>query len=285
MIICVVGPTGVGKTGIAEDLAVKYDAIVVNCDAMQVYRELNIGTAKIKESQKKAKAHYLFDIVNPNEEYSVYDYQKDARRIIEEHKDENIIFVGGTGLYLKAALFNYEFDEYVEKNEYEEYSNEELIEMLKQTDFDGDIHVNNRRRLISKLNAPVNSGLKDELLYSDVYIIGLTAPKEEVYARINDKTDARIASGLLDEVKEVYKKYGKVKVLKRGICYKEPIAYMEGKLTYDEMVRLTKQLTRKYAKRQYTWFNHQMDVKWFDMDFNNTNNTLNEIISYIESNK
>ena len=282
MIICVVGPTGVGKTGIAEDLAVKYDAIVVNCDAMQVYKELNIGTAKIKEEAKRAKKHLLFDIVSPNEEYSVYDYQRDARNILEEYKGQNIIFVGGTGLYLKAALFNYEFDEYVEKNEYNEYTNEELYEMLKQTEFDGEIHVNNRRRLISKLNAPVNSGLKDELLYSDVYIIGLTAPKEEVYQRINNKTDARFASGLLDEVKAVYKKYGKVKVLKRGICYKEPIAYLEGKLTYDEMIRLTKQLTRKYAKRQYTWFNHQMNVKWFDMDFNNPNNTLIEIIKYIE---
>ncbi len=282
MIICIVGPTGVGKTRLSEELALKYDAIVVNTDAMQVYRELDIGTAKIKEEEKKVKEHFLFDIKNPNEEYSVYDYQKDVRKILDNNKNRNIVLVGGTGLYLKAGLFKYEFDDFPVKNEYDGYTNEELYEMLQNTGFSGEIHVNNRRRLISKLNFPINSGLKDELLYSNVYFIGLTAPKEVLYEKINSRVDKMVEEGLFDEVRRVYDKYGKVRVLNRGIGYKEIIAYFEGKITYDETLRLIKQLSRKYAKRQYTWFNHQMDIKWFETDYDNFGKTIEEVEKYIE---
>ncbi len=282
MIICIVGPTGVGKTRLSEELALKYDAIVVNTDAMQIYRELDIGTAKIKEEEKKVKEHFLFDIKNPNEEYSVYDYQKDVRKILDDNKNRNIVLVGGTGLYLKAGLFKYEFDDFPTKNEYDGYTNEELYEMLQNTGFSGEIHVNNRRRLISKLNFPINSGLKDELLYSDVYFIGLTAPKEVLYEKINSRVDKMVEEGLFDEVRRVYDKYGKVRVLNRGIDYKEVIAYFEGKMTYEETLRLMKQLSRKYAKRQYTWFNHQMDIKWFETDYDNFDKTIEEVEKYIE---
>lgn len=282
MIICVVGPTGVGKTKLSEELATKYDAIVVNCDAMQVYKELDIGTAKIKEEEKKAKEHYLFDIKSPNEEYSVYDYQKDVRKILDDNKNRNIILVGGTGLYLKSGLFKYEFNDFPEKNEYDGYSNEELYDMLQNTGFSGEIHVNNRRRLISKLNFPINSGLKDVLLYSDVYFIGLTAPKDVLYEKINSRVDKMVEEGLFEEVRRVYDKYGKVRVLNRGIGYKEIIAYFEGKITYEETLRLIKQLSRKYAKRQYTWFNHQMNIKWVETDYDNFDKTIEEIEEYIE---
>ena len=104
MIICIVGPTGVGKTKLSVELAKKYNAIIVNCDAMQVYRGLDIGTAKVREEEKDGVPHYLFDIREVDEDYTVFDYQKDARKLLEEHSDKNIIFVGGTGLYLKAAL-------------------------------------------------------------------------------------------------------------------------------------------------------------------------------------
>ena len=110
MIICVVGPTGVGKTKLSVELAKKYNAIIINCDAMQVYKDLNIGTAKVKEEEKDGIPHYLFDIKDVTEDYTVFDYQKDARKLIEEHKEKNIIFVGGTGLYLKAALYDYRFN-------------------------------------------------------------------------------------------------------------------------------------------------------------------------------
>ena len=283
MIICVVGPTGVGKTKLSEELALKYDAIVVNCDAMQIYKELNIGTAKIKDNEKKVKEHFLFDIRKPDEEYSVYEYQVDARSLIEKYKNRNIVFVGGTGLYLKAALFNYEFEEFPEKNEYDDYTNEELYDLLKVKNPELDVHVNNRRRLISKLNNPFNTGLKDELLYSNVHIIGLTAPKEILYDKLNNRVEEMIEEGLLIEVRYLYKKYGKTKALSRGICYKEVIAYFEGKVTYDEMIRLLKQANRKYAKRQYTWFNHQMDISWFTVDYSNFNNTIKDVMNYIDT--
>ena len=125
MIICVVGPTGVGKTKMSIELAKKYNGIVVNSDAMQIYKDLNIGTAKIKEEEKEGITHLLFDIKEVEEDYSVFDYQKDARNIIDKYKDKNIIFVGGTGLYLKAALYDYRFAEERDYNSYDEYTNEE----------------------------------------------------------------------------------------------------------------------------------------------------------------
>ena len=133
MIICIVGPTGVGKTKLSVELAKKYNAIIVNCDAMQVYRGLDIGTAKVREEEKDGVPHYLFDIREVDEDYTVFDYQKDARKLLEEHSDKNIIFVGGTGLYLKAALYDYRFAvETSPKIDYSSYTNEELYQMIKE---------------------------------------------------------------------------------------------------------------------------------------------------------
>ena len=283
MIICVLGPTGVGKTRLSESLAIKYGAIVINADAMQVYRELNIGTAKIKKEEMLAKEHYLFDIKNPDEDYSVYDYQNDLREILKKSGDKNIIIVGGTGLYVKAGLFNYEFSEIKEKREFEEYTNKELYEMLLKEGRADDVHINNRRRLISKLNSSENSHAKNELLYEDVYFIGLTTSREELYKRIDERVDEMMREGLLDEVKNLYARYGKVKSLSTGIGYKELIAYIDGELDLKSALELVKSRSRKYAKRQYTWFNNQMNIKWFQTDYENFDNTINEVSNYIDS--
>ena len=148
MILAIVGPTGVGKTKLSIELAKKYNAIIINCDAMQVYQDMNVGTAKITEEEKEGIPHYLFDICNLNESYSVFDYQKDARKLLEDNKDKNIILVGGTGLYLKALLYDYEFAPQNE-GDYEKYTNEELYNMALIKDDNIDIHKNNRQRLIS----------------------------------------------------------------------------------------------------------------------------------------
>ena len=130
MIICICGPTGVGKTKLSIALAKKYNAIVLNCDAMQVYKGMDIGTAKIKEEEKENVKHYLFDIRNVDEDYSVYDYQKDVRKILNENKDKNVIIVGGTGLYMKAALYDYRFsDEEVSDDRYNNLTNENKIKL------------------------------------------------------------------------------------------------------------------------------------------------------------
>ena len=282
MIICVVGPTGVGKTKLSVELAKKYNAVILNCDSMQVYKGLDIGTAKVTEEEKDGVPHYLFDIVEPTDMYTVYDYQKDLREKLEEFKDRNIVIVGGTGLYLKAGLFNYEFDEESEYNSYEDKTNEELFKMVKEIDPNLDIHVNNRKRLVRVLNRGSVKTNKDEMLY-DAIIIGLTTDRDTLYDRINKRVDIMVENGLLDEVKYFYDKDIRSKAIMTGIGYKELYDYFDNKCTLEEALDLIKQRSRKYAKRQYTWFKNQMDVKWIDVDFENFNNTINEAVKYIDS--
>ena len=282
MIICVVGPTGVGKTKLSVELAKKYNAVILNCDSMQVYKGLDIGTAKVTEEEKDGVLHYLFDIVEPTDMYTVYDYQKDLREKLEDFKDKNIVIVGGTGLYLKAGLFNYEFDEESEYNSYEDKTNEELFKMVKEIDPNLDIHVNNRKRLVRVLNRGSVKTNKDEMLY-DAIIIGLTTDRDTLYDRINKRVDIMVENGLLDEVKYFYDKNIRSKAIMTGIGYKELYDYFDNKCTLEEALDLIKQRSRKYAKRQYTWFKNQMDVKWIDVDFENFNNTINEAVKYIDS--
>lgn len=282
MIVCIVGPTGVGKTKLSEELSIYLDAIVVNCDAMQVYKDMNIGTAKYKASEDLGQPHMLFDIVSPDQIYTVFDYQKDLRKVIEDNKDRNIVLVGGTGLYLKAGLFNYEFMERETKS-FDEYTNEELYEMLKHRGDLDEIHVNNRRRMISRLNSSGNNALKDELLYDDVYFIGLTTDRENLYKRIDDRVDVMMSEGLLEEAAELYKKYGSTKALRTGIGYKELIAYIDGDISKEDAVSLVKQRSRKYAKRQYTWFKHQMDVTWFETNYEDFSKTIDNVKSYLSN--
>ena len=281
MILAIVGPTGVGKTKLSIELAKKYDAIIINCDAMQVYKGLDIGTAKVTDQEKENIPHYLFDIKEVSEEYTVYDYQKDARKIIEENKDKNIIFVGGTGLYLKAALYDYRFTEEETKTNFENYSNEELYKMVLEKDPNTEIHPNNRVRLERFLNKELLTHPEPVKLYEHK-LIGLTTDRENLYSIINHRVDEMINNGLIEEVKEFYDKGIRSKPLTGGIGYKELYEYFDGKTTLEEAIEKIKQNSRHYAKRQYTFFNNQLDVKWFKTDYNNFNNTINEVIDYIE---
>lgn len=282
MIICIVGPTGVGKTKLSVELAKKYNAIIINCDAMQVYKELDIGTAKVREDEKDGVPHYLFDIKDVNEEYTVYDYQKDARALLEKFKDKNIIFVGGTGLYLKAALYDYRFTtESSPKKDYSNYTNEELYKMIKEKDINVTIHPNNRVRMERFLNKEDITHPEPVKLY-DHYLIGLTTERPTLYDRINKRVDIMIKDGLLQEAKSFYDKGIKTKPLMGGIGYKELYEYFDNKVSLEEALDKIKQNSRHYAKRQYTFFNNQLDVTWFNVDFNNFNNTINEVCNYIE---
>ena len=282
MIIVVTGPTASGKTKLSEKLAKKYNGIIVNADSMQIYKKLDIGTAKVKKEEMEDVPHYLFDICNPEDDYSVYDYQIDARKIIEDNKDKTIILVGGTGLYIKAALFDYKFEEQTEKNTYDDLTNEELYNMAKDKGFD--IHINNRRRLINALNKNEVTNNKNDLLY-DAIFIGLKPDRNILYEKINNRVDEMIEDGLLNEVETLYKEYGNVKSLKSGIGYKEIIEYLDGKINLDTAIELIKKRSRHYAKRQFTWFNNQMNMKWFKTDYNNFDNTIKEVIEYLEVNK
>lgn len=284
MIICITGPTAVGKTALSIALAHKYNAIIINCDAMQVYQGLNIGTAKITEREKENVPHYLLDFVPIETNYTVFDYQKDARKIIENHPNNNIIFVGGTGLYLKSALYDYRFSEesLEDKKDYTNYTNEELLKLCLEKDPNCNIHVNNRKRLERFLTKEAKEEVPCKPLYQFISI-GLTTNRAILYDKINKRVDKMITDGLIEEAKYYYDKKIFSKALMTGIGYKELYQYFANKITLDEAIELIKKNSRHYAKRQYTWFNHQMDIKWFNTNYTDFNKTIKEVEDYIDA--
>lgn len=284
MIIAIVGPTGVGKTKLSVCLAKKYNAEIISCDSMQIYRKMDIGTAKVTEDEKEGITHHLIDIKDVNEDYSVYDYQKDARKKLNDllNDNKNVIIVGGTGLYLKALLYNYEFKEINIKRDFSKYSNTELYSMVREINPNSKIHVNNRQRLESFLNNHDSNDVKlgDKLLY-DVKIIGLTRPREELYQAINKRVDEMVENGLIKEAKSFYDNNIHSKAINTAIAYKELYLYFDGKISLEEAKDLIKKRSRNYAKRQYTWFNNQMDVKWFNVNLDNFDDTINSVEEFI----
>lgn len=290
MIIAVVGPTGVGKTKMSIKLSKKYNAEIISCDSMQVYKKMDIGTAKVTEEEKEGVKHHLIDIKDVSEDYSVYNYQKDARSVLDEllSNNKNAIIVGGTGLYLKALLYDYNFNETDNnfKKDFSSYTNEELYEMVLNIDKNSKIHVNNRQRLESFLNNHKKGEEKKicKLLYKDVKIIGLTRPREELYETINKRVDEMINTGLIEEARYFYDRKISSKAINTAIAYKELYLYFDGKISLEDAIELIKKRSRNYAKRQYTWFKHQMNVKWFDVNVNNFSKTISEVFNYIENN-
>ena len=289
MVIVILGPTAVGKTKMSVEIAKKIKGEIINADSTQIYKDLDIATAKIKEEEKENIPHHLFDIKNVNEDYTVYDYQKDCRNKIDEilKKNKTPILVGGTGLYIKAALYDYKFNDDV-NNQFEDLTNEEIYNKLKELDENIDIHINNRKRLVRALNYCLNNNLKfsekektDKLLYDTIFI-GLTTDRNILYDRINKRVDVMVEDGLLEEAKRIYDSNIRTKAIMTPIGYKELFPFFEGKKSLEECLDLIKQNSRKYAKRQYTWFNNQMKVTWFNVDFDNFNNTINEVYNYIK---
>lgn len=288
-IIVITGPTSVGKTALSIAIAKKYDGEIINADSMQFYKGLNIGTAKIKEEEKEGIPHHLFDINEVDDEYSIYHYQKDARIIIEDiqKRHKTPILVGGTGLYLKAALYDYQLSKETQNSKFEEYTNEELYKLLTKIDQNAKVDPNNRRRLIRALsyyqenNKSISQNKTDKLLYDTIFI-GLTCDRNILYDRINQRVDIMVKEGLIDEVRKFYDQKIYTKPLINGIGYKELYQYFDGKITLDEAIDLIKKNSRHYAKRQYTFFNHQMNIKWFNVSFTNFNDTIEEVIKYID---
>lgn len=289
-VICIVGPTGIGKTKLSIELAKRLNGEIINADSTQVYKELSIATAKIKEEEKEGIPHHLFDIKSINDNYTVYDYQKDCRLKIEEiiNKDKTPIIVGGTGLYICAALYDYKFDEERINKSYDGYTNEQLYNKLKEIDNNTTIHPNNRKRIIRALNyynntnSLLSSKEKTNKLLYDATFIGLTTDRSTLYDRINKRVDIMLDEGLLDEAKTIYDSNIRTKAVLTPIGYKELFEYFDKKCTLDESIELIKQRSRRYAKRQYTWFNNKMNINWFNVDFDNFDNTVNEVINFID---
>ena len=289
MVIVILGPTAVGKTKMSVELAKRLNGEVINADSTQIYKELDIATAKIKEEEKDNIPHHLFDIKNIEENYTVYDYQKDCRYVIDDiiSRKKTPILVGGTGLYIKASLYDYKFEEENNDNQFENLSNEDIYNKLKTIDNNIDIHINNRKRLVRALNYCLNNNLKfsekektNKLLYDTIFI-GLTCERSILYERINKRVDEMVNDGLLDEAKKIYESNIRTKAVMTPIGYKELFPYFKGEKKLNECLEKIKQNSRKYAKRQYTWFNHQMNVVWFNVDFANFNKTIDEVYNYI----
>lgn len=285
MIIAVVGPTGVGKTRMSIALAKKYDAEIISCDSMQIYKKMDIGTAKVSKGEMDGVVHHMIDIKEPDEEYSVFDYQKDARKILNSllEKKKNVVIVGGTGLYLKALLYDYNFKKIEEKKDLSNYTNDELYKKVIAIDPKTKIHVNNRQRLESFLNNHDEENLPkaSKKLY-DAKIIGLTRPRDELYEAINNRVDEMIHEGLVEEARYFYDNYLTCKALNSAIAYKELFMYFNNDITLEDAIQLIKKRSRNYAKRQYTWFKNQMDVKWFNVLVNDFDKTIKEVINYTD---
>lgn len=239
-IIVVTGPTGVGKTTLGIALARYFNGEIINADSKQVYKELNIGTNKVRKEEQVGIKHHLLDIQSiDTEPYNAYKYQQAGRFLLDKIRERGKIpiIVGGTGLYIKALLYDYRFQ--------------------------GD-----------------NSN-KNVLLY-DVIFIGLTAERELLYKRLNKRVDQMLEQGLKEEVRALYKKEKGKELLLATIGYKELYHYFSGLFSLEEAVTLIKRNTRRYVKRQITWFKHQMNLKWFVVDFNDFNKTIKAVTSYIE---
>ena len=286
-IIVIVGPTGIGKTKLSIELAKKLDAEIINGDSVAIYKHLDIGSAKPTKEERENIPHHLIDIKEVDEDYSVFDYQKDCRQKIEEinSRDKRIIIVGGTGLYIKAALYDYIFTEGTTYKEYKDLSNEEILNKLKEYKLSDYPDLNNRRRLVRLLNKLENdeqiTNNRDKLLYK-IKVIGLTTDRETLYERINKRVDIMFENGLLEEIESLKDKYNNSRILNSGIGYKEFYDYLFNNKSIEEVKEEIKRDSRRFAKRQYTFFNHQFQTTWFNSNINSFNDTIIEVLNYLD---
>lgn len=302
-VVVLIGPTAVGKTKISIDLAKKFNGEIISGDSMQIYREMDIGTAKIMPAEMEGIPHHLLDIKNPDESFSVAEFQQLVRKKITEitNRGKLPMIVGGTGLYIQSVIYDYRFSEGPADSIFRESLEKRVLtegimplyEELKQVDPEAalKIHPNNTRRVIRALEvyhctgksmSDYQSEQTPELLY-DVALIGLTMEREELYSRINERVDIMMDQGLLDEVKSLYDRGIHDCQSIQAIGYKEIYDYFNGKTTLETAIEQLKQNSRRYAKRQLTWFRNKMDVKWYErIPDEDLGKKINEISSYIE---
>ena len=289
MIIVITGPTCTGKTKLSISLAKRFNGEIINGDAMQIYKDNDIATAKISLNDMEGIKHHLFSIKELNEDYTVYDYQKDARNVIDDiiNSGKTPIIVGGTGLYIKAALYNYEFEEEIKINKEYNEPTEELYNKLLKLDKYTNVDKNNRKRIIRAIdyfyinNKPMSSKQRSDKLLYDVVFIGLTTDRNILYNRINSRVDEMVKNGLLIEAKKIFDSGIRSRAVMTPIGYKELFPYFENKKNLDECLDDMKKNSRHYAKRQYTFFNHQLPIKWVNVDYDNFDNTIEEVSNYL----
>jgi tRNA dimethylallyltransferase len=276
MIYVITGPTGSGKSRLALEFAKIIHGQIINADAFQVYRGLDIGTNKSSAAEQASIKHHLIDIVDPNQGYDVARYQKDARATIASLQNQNIpiIICGGTGLYIRAALYNYVFaQEDGIVTDHGSATTESLYEKLREVDplAATAIHRNNRQRIMRALDIFIKTGTtksahlsqnKPDLLY-ECRFVAIDQPRDQLYERVDRRVDAMVEAGLVSEAKSLFDHYGSQAQAFQAIGYKQLIDYFEKRSTLAETLNNIKMATRHYVKRQYTFFRHQLPVEWF----------------------
>lgn len=300
VVLAIVGPTAVGKTALSIELAKRFNGEIINGDSMQIYRELSIGTAKITKKEMEGVPHHLLDIKDATDSFSVAEYQKIVREKIEEiaSRGKLPIIVGGTGLYIQSVLYDFRFTEQPKidvelQRQLEKLSPEVLFNRLQMVDPEAaaEIHPNNIQRLMRAIERVEFSGKQKKEIEQDQgqekvyphYIIGLTTDREILYERINKRVDLMVEKGLLDEVKLLHEKGIRGVQSIQAIGYKEIYAFLDGLLTLDEALDNLKQNSRRYAKRQLTYFRNKMDIHWYD-PFVDSKKIIKEITDFLQEN-
>ena len=302
-LVILTGPTAVGKTNLSIQLAKKLNMDIISADSMQIYKYMDIGSAKVTTNEMQGIKHYLIDEVNPDFSFSVSEFQKRANNYIDEIVKNNKIplVTGGTGLYLNSLIYNMDFAKSDADNKLRESLRLELEEKgidymhnkLKELDEEAAnrIHKNNTKRVIRALEVCLSgkkmSDFSNDLKLNEKYepiIIVLNRDRSHLYKRIDMRVDLMIKEGLEDEVKKLISMgYTKDLISMQGIGYKEIIKYLDGEYSYDEAIEIIKRDSRRYAKRQLTWFRRYKDAVWFDLDeYKDEKILLNDVITYIE---
>ena len=284
-VIVICGPTASGKTALSIELAKKIDGEIISCDSMQIYKDMNIGTAKVAKEEMQGIRHYMIDFVSPDTRYSVADYKNDAEKAIETiiNKGKIPIIVGGTGLYVDSLIYGIEYPEIKFDEEYrkrlEKEADEKGLEFLynKAKEIDKQamqkISPNDKKRIIRVLEIYHATGKtkteqeiesrKKEIKY-EYKVFAINMNREKLYERINIRVDKMIENGLIEEVENLKKKYDHFPTAMQGLGYKEVVEYLQNQITRDEMIEKIKQESRRYAKRQLTWFRKNKETIWID---------------------
>nr|WP_308692015.1 tRNA (adenosine(37)-N6)-dimethylallyltransferase MiaA [uncultured Terrisporobacter sp.] len=303
-LIILTGPTAVGKTALSIELAKDLNAEIISADSMQIYEYMDVGSAKVTKEEMDGVIHHLIDEVKPDYAFSVSEFQKRANKYIKDIDDrgKKVLVTGGTGLYLNSLIYDMDFAKSNSNSKLREELELELKEngidymheKLRALDEDAAnrIHKNNTKRVIRALEVCLDGkkmqDFSTELKYNENYqpiIIVLNRDREVLYERINKRVDLMMENNLIDEVKHLLDiGYDKNLISMQGIGYKEIVKYLEGEYSLDEAIEIIKRDSRRYAKRQITWFKRYKESKWFDLDkYDNSEILKEDILNYIEN--
>ncbi|MGL4945253.1 MAG: tRNA (adenosine(37)-N6)-dimethylallyltransferase MiaA [Fusobacteriaceae bacterium] len=297
--VVIAGPTGVGKTSLSIKLAKILKGEIISADSAQVFKGLDIGSAKISQDEMAGIPHHLIDILEPNKKYSVGEFQKDADNILNilERKGVTPLVVGGTGLYLSSiteGLSSLPAADQKLRDSFQKFSTSEIFQKLQELDPEAaeNIHPNNRVKLERALEVCILSHDKFSILstkniknnHTNFLKIALDRDRTILYERINQRVDMMMKQGLLQEVEFLYKKYGASLKNLNIIGYAEIIDYIDNKLSLEEAVENIKQNSRRYAKRQFTWFRNREDYIWYNLDFLTEEEIIKDILKKLSEN-